>query len=220
MVSKTNKTYIIAEIGLNHDGDYEKAKELIRQASNVGADAVKFQYLPRTKEFKDFPKLSLAQYKQLKKFSGVDVGLSVFAPYKSDYPFDFIKIASSAIYNAKAILDSLHHVRVPVFVSTGYALPRHWEGRHITFLACVSEYPATFFPKGSIVYMKDLFGKSGYSSHMVGYKDCVRAVKLGASVIEKHFCLDREKLKCDWDKKLSLEPAEFRSMVAAIRRVE
>ena len=46
---KKNKTYIIAEIGINHEGSFKKATKLIKEASLSGADAVKFQiFRPET----------------------------------------------------------------------------------------------------------------------------------------------------------------------------
>ena len=49
MKIKKNKKYIIAEIGINHEGDYKIAKKLIINAARAGADAVKFQlFKPKT----------------------------------------------------------------------------------------------------------------------------------------------------------------------------
>ena len=43
IIGNNSPTYIIAEIGINHEGDPEIAKELIKQAATCGVDAVKFQ---------------------------------------------------------------------------------------------------------------------------------------------------------------------------------
>ena len=42
-INKTSEVYIVAEIGINHNGDIEIAKELIKVAKNAGGNAVKFQ---------------------------------------------------------------------------------------------------------------------------------------------------------------------------------
>ena len=47
-VSSNEKVTIIAEIGVNHDGDVSKAKQLISEAKSAGADIVKFQTFPNT----------------------------------------------------------------------------------------------------------------------------------------------------------------------------
>ena len=65
---KSNNTFIIAEIGINHDGKINKAKKLILEAKKNGADAVKFQhvkagdlYLTNSKNFKILKKLELSE---------------------------------------------------------------------------------------------------------------------------------------------------------------
>ena len=42
-IGEGNPTFIIAEVGINHDGDMQSAIELVNQAKNSGADAVKLQ---------------------------------------------------------------------------------------------------------------------------------------------------------------------------------
>ena len=60
--------------------------------------------------------------------------------------------------------------------------------------------------------------RTGYSDHTLGMEIAIAAAALGAEVIEKHLTLDRT-LKGP-DHRASLEPQEFRQMVADIRRVE
>jgi N-acetylneuraminate synthase len=93
--------------------------------------------------------------------------------------------------------------------------------RHITLLHCVTEYPA---PPDAINLramdtMAEGFGLPvGYSDHTLGIEVALAAVARGASVIEKHFTLDRT--MPGPDHAASLEPAELKSMVAAIRTIE
>ena len=55
-INTDNKTYIIAEIGINHGGDINLAKKLIDSVARTGADAVKFQtYLTEKRVSKDSP---------------------------------------------------------------------------------------------------------------------------------------------------------------------
>ena len=44
IIGEDNPTYFIADIAANHDGDFEKAKDLIYLAAEAGAQAVKFQH--------------------------------------------------------------------------------------------------------------------------------------------------------------------------------
>jgi N,N'-diacetyllegionaminate synthase len=93
--------------------------------------------------------------------------------------------------------------------------------KSITVLHCTTEYP-TPMPEVNLKAMleiRDNFGvKVGYSDHTLGIEVAIAAVAMGATVIEKHFTLDR-KLPGP-DHKASLEPSELKSMVAAIRNIE
>ncbi|MEL0114118.1 MAG: N-acetylneuraminate synthase family protein, partial [Rickettsiales bacterium] len=91
----------------------------------------------------------------------------------------------------------------------------------VTILQCTSEYPA---PAGRINLramhtMADRFGLAvGLSDHSAGTAVSIAAAALGATVIEKHFTLDRS--LPGPDHAASLEPGELTAMVAAIREVE
>ncbi len=88
----------------------------------------------------------------------------------------------------------------------------------ITLLHCVSEYPAEpddFFLR-EMPQIKDKFQtRFGLSDHSSGYLVAVTATSLGASVIEKHITLDREKESIDGG--FSMLPGEFAEMVRAVR---
>lgn len=91
----------------------------------------------------------------------------------------------------------------------------------LTLLHCVTEYPAPYAEVNlrAMQTLKSAFGLPvGYSDHTPGIDIAIAAVALGAEVIEKHFTLDR--LLPGPDHSASLEPVEFRQMVAAIRHVE
>jgi N,N'-diacetyllegionaminate synthase len=67
--------------------------------------------------------------------------------------------------------------------------------------------------------IRDNFGvKVGYSDHTLGIEVAIAAVAIGATVIEKHFTIDRN--LPGPDHKASLEPSELKSMVVAIRNIE
>lgn len=91
----------------------------------------------------------------------------------------------------------------------------------ITILHCNTEYP-TPFEDVNLRAMQELsekFGVSvGYSDHTQGIEVPIAAVALGATIIEKHFTLDRTMEGPDH--KASLEPSELKAMVSAIRHIE
>jgi N,N'-diacetyllegionaminate synthase len=91
----------------------------------------------------------------------------------------------------------------------------------ITLLHCNTEYPTPFSDVNllAMVSMKKEFNvETGYSDHTLGIEVPVAAVALGATVIEKHFTLDRT--LPGPDHLASLEPGELKSMVKAIRNIE
>ncbi len=91
----------------------------------------------------------------------------------------------------------------------------------VTLLHCTTEYPAPYCDVNlrAMVTMREKFGcEVGYSDHTQGTEAAVAAVALGASVIEKHFTLDRNMEGPDH--KASLEPDELAAMVASIRKTE
>ncbi|WP_375304897.1 N-acetylneuraminate synthase [Bradyrhizobium sp. A11] len=93
--------------------------------------------------------------------------------------------------------------------------------QHVSLLHCTTEYPC---PIGDVnlaamATMQTAFQLPvGYSDHTDGFEVSVAAVALGATVIEKHLTLDRKAQGPDHA--ASLEPDDFRRMVAAIRNVE
>lgn len=93
--------------------------------------------------------------------------------------------------------------------------------RNITLLHCTTEYPAPFEEVNlrAMQTLQRVFGLPvGLSDHTRGISVPIAAIACGASVIEKHFTLDRN--LPGPDHKASLEPDELRAMVAGIREIE
>jgi N,N'-diacetyllegionaminate synthase len=255
-------TLIIAEAGVNHNGELDLAKRLIDVAADANADLVKFQTFSSdqlvTREAKkaDYQMSatdrSESQYEMLRKleitpdmhreliahcrsrgvgffstgFDGQSVDLLV------QLGVDRLKIPSGEITN----LPFLRHVGgvgKPVILSTGMsnlgeieAALETLEGAgtprsRITVLHCNTEYPTPMRDVNlrAMLAIRDAFGvQVGYSDHTAGIEVAISAVALGATVIEKHFTLDRS--LPGPDHKASLEPGELHSMVRAIRNIE
>jgi N-acetylneuraminate synthase len=97
---------------------------------------------------------------------------------------------------------------------------REMLAKKITLLHCTSDYPAKLddINLRAMDTLAERFGiPVGYSDHSVGIAVSIAAAARGATVIEKHFTLDRT--LPGPDHKASLEPAEFKQMVDAIRAV-
>ena len=160
-------------------------------------------------------------------------------------PFDFesiellkklglciFKIPSGEITNLP-YLEKIGRMNKRIMLSTGMASHGEVEKalgvlteagtpmRKITVLHCNSEYPTPVkdVNLSAMITLKDAFKVDiGYSDHTLGIEVPIAAAALGASVIEKHFTLDR-KMKGP-DHRASLEPNELRDMVKAIRNIE
>jgi N-acetylneuraminate synthase len=93
--------------------------------------------------------------------------------------------------------------------------------KNVTLLHCTTEYPAPYIDinLNAIQTMRGAFGLPvGYSDHSEGIVVSIAAVALGATLLEKHFTLD--KMLPGPDHKASLEPNELREMIKAVRVVE
>lgn len=93
--------------------------------------------------------------------------------------------------------------------------------KNITLLHCNTEYPTAYEDANilAMLAMKEMFMVDvGYSDHTPGIEAAIAAAALGATVIEKHFTLDKSMEGPDH--KASLEPHELKAMVSAVRNVE
>lgn len=258
----TNRTLIIAEAGVNHNGDLELARQLIDAAAEAGADLVKFQTFnanrlaTRSAKKADYQTKSTdskeSQHEMLRRLelsaemhneliahcaarsigffsTGFDIeSVDLLVSLGQDQ----FKIPSGEITN----LPYLHHIGrlgKAVILSTGMATLGEIEAAidtleqagtpraNITVLHCTTEYP-TPMAEVNLRAMQSIhtaFGVAvGYSDHTPGIEVAIAAVAMGASVIEKHFTLDRN--LPGPDHKASLEPEELKAMVAAIRNIE
>ena len=229
--------FVIAEIGVCHDGDLNKALRLVDAAKEAGADAAKFQYFSSQKLWKDdrIKHLEL-RYSEFVKIhqhcqdAGVEFMCTPFGVEELFLLKPHVKrwkIASGCI-TRKPILEMAAETKLPVIMSTGMStLPEIGAAVDVlgagplTLLHCTSAYPCPIEAVNlkAMMLMKMIYGRDvGYSDHTVGITVPIAAAALGASVIEKHITLDRN--ATGPDHKTSLEPDEFRVMVRAIRTVE
>jgi len=257
-----NKTFIIAEAGVNHNGILELARKMIDAAVDAGADAVKFQsfkaenLLSKSAPKADYQKISTGssetQFEMIKKLEldgNAHKSLFLYCREKKiqflSSPFDLdsidllnkmgmknFKIPSGEITNLP-YLRTIGGLNKKVIMSTGMADLKEVEDaidvlknagtelKNITVLHCNTEYP-TPFEDVNLKAMQTIAAafkvKVGYSDHTLGIEVPVAAVALGASIIEKHFTLDKNMEGPDH--KASLEPHELKAMSKAIRNIE
>lgn len=256
------RTLIIAEAGVNHNGDIALAKQLIDVAASAGADLVKFQtfkadrLVTRTARKAGYQIQTThgqeSQYDMLRRLElSPDAHKELISHcatrnigfFSTGFDVESIdllvglgqerfKIPSGEITN----LPYLRHIGrlgKEVILSTGMATLGEVEQAinvlesagtsraNMTVLHCTTEYP-TPMAEVNLHAMQSIhtaFGVAvGYSDHTPGIEVAIAAVAMGASVIEKHFTLDRD--MPGPDHKASLEPEELEAMVRAIRHVE
>lgn len=203
---------IIAEIGINHNGSIHLAHELIRQARQAGADVAKFQFYDPYKIFGpegSYPNAeALAQAltvqfgfdeaKQLARLceqEGIEFMASVFDLER----FGWVealgvkrhKIASRAVENTELCRQILATGK-DAFISLGF-----WAGqgvpytaRNAHYLHCVPKYPCSL---DDVALPAAFAGEPfvGFSDHTIGIEAALVAVARGATVIEKHFTLNK-----------------------------
>ena len=135
----------------------------------------------------------------------------------TNYPF----LKRIAAYNEKTILSTgmcdMEDVRAAVDALYKNGLSKE----NLILLHCNTEYPTPFEDvnlKAMDALRKEFGVEVGYSDHTKGIEVPIAAVALGATVIEKHFTLDRT--LPGPDHKASLEPDELKAMVSAIRNIE
>lgn len=135
----------------------------------------------------------------------------------TNYPF----LKRIAAYNEKTILSTgmcdMEDVRAAVNALYKNGLSKE----NLILLHCNTEYPTPFEDVNlkAMDALREEFGvEVGYSDHTKGIEVPIAAVALGATVIEKHFTLDRNMEGPDH--KASLEPGELKAMVSAIRNIE
>lgn len=251
---------IIAEAGVNHNGDLEMAKKMALTAKECGADIVKYQtavpelVVSRFAEKAEYQKettdaaesqlemirklhFSFEGHRELKEYCD-EIGIQYLsAPF--DIPsvrflgtlgLPLIKIPSGEITNLP-YLEEVGKLKTPVLLSTGMSTLNEITDAlgilddngcpEATVLHCNTQYP-TPYEDANLSAMLELFDQFGLpvglSDHTPGWECDVAATVLGATVIEKHFTLDKS--LPGPDQKASLDPAEFKAMVDAVRHVE
>jgi len=211
------KIKIIAEIGWNHCGDMELAKQMAKAAQESGATYAKYQTwsVSRLKpgSWDNDGRREIYEKAELTKENHIDL-----INYCNNIGISFLSSVFS-IADAKLLVDlGCREVKIPsfesrnidlisfcdsnfekVFMSTGTSTLNeiknsinYFKKADWTLMHCVSTYPAEYrianIPK--MIRLSKLYNKVGYSDHIQGIESAKIAISFGASVIEKHFTTD------------------------------
>jgi len=232
-----NKPELIAEIGWNHQGDMSLAKKMIKAAKSSGADYAKFQTwsVKRLKkgEWDNDGRREIYKKAELTKENHIELIKtcieenisflsSVFsvddAKILCELKVKRVKIPSFESRNIELIdycFSNFEHI----YVSTGTSsldeissIFKSKDSKKFTLLHCVSSYPCEYenanLPK--MFKIQEEYGKAGYSDHILGVESAKIAFLKGATVIEKHFTIDK-KLP-GRDNEFSILPEEMKNL--------
>lgn len=258
-----SKVLIIAEAGVNHNGDILLAKRLIDAAADANVDFVKFQTFKANKlvtksskkaqyqidntgevndsqyemlkalELSDDMHVELIEYCKERNVQFLSTGFDIDSlKYLKSKGIKLAKIPSGELTNLP-YLRSMSQLFDKIILSTGMAtmeevraaykvlIDNGKKKENITILHCNTEYPTPMSDVNLLAMLdikRELNVSIGYSDHTLGIEVPIAATALGATVIEKHFTLDRN--LPGPDHRASLEPLELKAMVDGIRNIE
>ena len=238
------KSYIIAEIASNWEGDVKVAREIIKKSKEAGVDAVKFQMwraedlYSKTHPLWKFIKKSELKFdvvKKLKKFcddSNIEFFCSAFYPEAVDF-LESLKVKRYKIASRTCLLkdpfsletlNSKSKTRKPVIISMGMGgnrkrIEKIFSKNKPVFCYCISEYPTDF----KKIKWDDAIKFDGFSDHTLGitapiiFSVLKKQMKTKKIIIEKHVKLPNSKGP---DASSSIDTNELKMMVNEIRKIE
>jgi len=248
--------FIVAEVGINHNGDMSVCKELIDAAVESGCDAVKFQKRALdevyTQDFLDSPRESPWGTTQREQKSGLEFSkddyreIDCYCKAKSiewfasawdlnsqsflkQFNCKYNKVASAMVVY-EDLLKVIAQEGKHTFISTGMTTYDdiqkavdifNEENCSFELMHTVSTYPMKDEDANlqMINTLKEKFKCNvGYSGHEVGLAISNAAAALGITSLERHITLDRSMYGSD--QSASVEPAGFKQLVGAVRKIE
>ena len=242
VLSHKHRSIIIAEIGINHEGSFQRCLDMILNAKKSKADLVKLQiadplsdYSRKSKSYKIFQSsaFSREQIYNIYKFAK-SKDIKIFSTFGRKN-LDFFKKLnqccykiSSSLFNDFYFTKDILKLNKPVILSTGLSelkdidlmlkLIKKENLDNLAILHCRSLYPT--IPRklnlSRISHLRKKYGIiAGFSDHSQGIEAAVASIHHGSKIIEKHFTYNESRK--GYDHKISLEPKNFKKMVSAIR---
>jgi len=240
-----SSNFLIAEAGINHNGDINIATKMIDKAKESGVDAIKFQtYKTEKRVSKNSPvfkilkrcELKNEDFAKLKRYCDKKKIIFFSTPFDVE-SVDFLnsikvklfKVASFDISNY-AILNHIVKKRKPTILSTGMSSFSEIKKAKLLFakkkipfslLHCISSYPNSE-QNSYLANIKDMRKKLncsiGFSDHTNDIKTSIYSNLLGAKIIEKHFYLGKGH-ECV-DKSVSIDPLQMKKLKDELLNIE
>ncbi len=229
-----NKIELIFELGHNFHGNIRFAKKMLDAVKECGGTLAKLQLYDVTKlglrpqESDVYPELEMGQinfeeFKELKEYAdsiGIELFASAFDPERVEWcekvGVKRHKLASRSIYDTD-IIQAMEATGKPIIASLGMLKDNEIPDiENAKYLYCVADYPAVIkeFPEKFGVF----HDHQGFSDHTIGIEWAKEAILRGATIIEKHFTLDKRLPGCD--QAGSADPSEMKELVQFIKEYE
>ena len=226
--------FVVAEIGVNWDGDFELAKQMMTVAKKSGCDAVKFQAYDYdiVKEHPESERLMKAtiskdNIEKIDKISKeVDIewfatpmypdAVNLLEPYVKKFKVRVADGRSLFQNKSSEIVDRIIKTKKDFIVSVeeNPKVLSIYEQKNISWLYCVSKYPCEF----SDLDFSNIDNFDGYSNHCPHFLAPLTAVVLGSKIIEVHITSDKSK---DFaDNNVSFDYDELENLIKLIRLAE
>lgn len=232
---RNNHCEIVFEIGHSFHGNIRFAKKMLDAVKECGGTLAKLQLYDvtrlglRPQESDVYPELEMGQinfeeFKELKEYAD-SIGIELFASAFDSERVEWCervgvlrhKLASRSIYDTE-LIKAMEATGKPIITSLGFlkegdAVPYI---KNAIYLYCKADYPAVIkdlpfkFSPSSIVV--------GFSDHTIGIEWAKEAIRRGATIIEKHFTLDKRLPGCD--QSCSADPAEMTELVKFVNEYE
>jgi len=246
MININSHVYVIAEIGVNHEGNVEQCAKMIKAAAEIGVDAVKLQtidadlnYVVGSDSYKVFKGSELTREETANMFDlARENDLDIFTTVGDIGTAEWVEKLeptcwkiSSGLLTHIPMIRYLASLRRPLLISTGMAniddidlaikTVKLMGNNDISLFQCTSLYPAPLDSLNllTISWLKERYGYDvGFSDHSLGSDAAFLSVGAGATLIEKHFSLDSG--RPGFDHKISLNVAGFKEMIERVRAAE
>jgi len=227
-------TFIVAEIGINWDGDFDLVENMIKKSKEAGCDAIKFQSFEE-QQVKGHPesnrllkssisRKNIEQINQLAKKMGIEWFCTPMYPDAVDLLNPFVnrfKIrerdgADLVQNNITTLIDRILKTKKEVIVSSNVSptMSHEYKNPNIKWLYCVPKYPCNL----EDLDFRQIKEFDGYSNHCPNIIATITAAILGAKIIEIHITSDKSKNFVD--NNVSFDYAELELLVKQIRNTE
>ena len=226
--------FVVAEIGVNWEGDFELAKQMMNMAKKCGCNAVKFQAFDYNivKEHPESDRLmkSAVSKDNVDKIDKIskEIGIEWFAtpmypdavtllePYVKKFKIRVADGRSLFENKSSEIIDRIMKTKKNFIISVekNPKILSAYSQKNISWLYCVSKYPCEF----SDLDFSNIENFDGYSNHCPHFLAPLTAVILGSKIIEVHITSDKSK---DFaDNNVSFDYDELENLMKLIRLAE